>query len=118
MTDAIVLEQAPNLDRAFRGEPAIGIGEERNFVAQRLAHRRDDLLRAPRPFVDVMPALRADTELERVEPELVAQAAQTLGLCLRGNVALHRRRVGAEPPRPATEQLAYALALPLAAKVP
>ena len=70
MADAVVLQHAADLDGALRREAAVGVDQQRDVVAQRAAHRRDDLLGAARPLVDVVAALGADAELERVEAVL------------------------------------------------
>ena len=118
MLDPLGLEQPPDLDRARRREAAVGVDQKMRLGPERLADRRHDRLGPPRPFVDVVPALGADPELEGIEAVLVAQAQEALGLGLGRDVALHRRGVGTQPPGRAAEQLDHRLAVALAAQVP
>ena len=66
VADAVVLEQAADLDRLRRRVAAVRVDQERRLVAERLAHRGDDGLGATRPLVLVVAALAADAELEAV----------------------------------------------------
>ena len=106
MLDPLALEQPPDLDRPRQRVAAVGVGEQRHPVPERPPHRRHDRLGPPRPLVAVVADLGADPELEGVEPRLVAQPQHPRRLGLGRDVALHRRGVGPQPPRPPAEQLA------------
>ena len=64
VADAIILQHMSDLDRLFRGIAAVGVDHQGDLVAQRRAHGLYDLLGAPRPLVDIMPALGRDAKLE------------------------------------------------------
>ena len=118
MLDPLALQQPPDLDRPRRRVAAVGVGEQRHPVPERAPHRRHDRLGPPRPLVAVVADLGADPELEGVEPLLVAQPQHPRRLGLGRDVALHRRGVGPQPPRPPAEQLDHRLARPPPAQVP
>ena len=75
MLDAVVLQQAADFDRAFGRKAAIGIDQQRNIVAQRLADDRHDFFGAARPLVNVVAVFGGDAELEGVEARGVAAGA-------------------------------------------
>ena len=118
MAHAVVLQQLADLDRALRRITAVGVHQQFHAVAHGAAHGGHDLLGAARPLVHVVAAFGADPELEGIETELVTQRHQPRRLVRGRDVAFHRRRVGADRPCGATDQLAYTPAFALAAQVP
>ena len=65
-------ELLPTVRRARRRVAAVRVDEQRHVVAERAAHRREELLGPPGPLVLVVAALAPDPDLERAEAVLVA----------------------------------------------
>ena len=86
------------LDGALHRETAVGIHHQGHLRAEGARHGGHDLLGAAGPLVDIASALSAHAELEGIESQTIAQLAQARGLVTRGDVALHRRGVGAQTP--------------------
>jgi hypothetical protein len=109
VADAVFLEQPSDVDRPRRSVAGVGIHEQRHVGPECLAHGRDDCFRAPGPFVPVMAALGADSELERVEAELAAQAQHPCrfipGAMSRRIEDAYARRLPALPPSSAVTGL-------------
>src|SRR5262245_32518304 len=118
MLDSLGLEETAHLDRAGGGEAAVAVHEQRNVGAEGPADRRHDLLRPPRPLVDVMAALGAHAKFEGIEAELISQLRKSGRLVPRGDVALHGRGVCARLPRLTAPQRHDRLAFDLSAQIP
>ncbi len=110
MGDAVGLQHAAHLDGALHPETAVGIDHFHHAVSQRARHGLDDLLGPARPFIHTATTFCADPELEGVKSLLVAKAAKPVGLVGWGDVALHRRGIGPQPPGRAADQTRYRLA--------
>ena len=90
MLDALAFQHAADLDRPRRREAAIGIDQQRDLRPERAPNGRHDLFGAARPFIDVVPVLRADAELEGLKAEFTPQSREALRFFSRGDVPLHR----------------------------
>ena len=118
MGDAVGLQHVTDLDGALHPETAVRVDHLHHAVAQRARHQLDNLLGAARPFIQPAPAFGPDAELEGIKPFLVAQPAQPVRLVGRGDVALHGRSIGPQPPGRTTDQACHWLVRDPAKKVP
>ena len=113
----MILEHPADLDRAGRRKSAVGVDEQRDLVAERLADGGNDLLRPARPLVDVAAAFGPDPELERIEAVIVTKTLEPFRLGLRRDVPFHRRGIGPQRTRVTADQRADAFAGALAGEV-
>ena len=95
MANAVVLQQTPHFDGAGWRKTRVGIDQKCDIVAHGLTHGWNNLFGAPGPFVLVVANFATDAKFERIKAMAVAQPAESIGFGLGGDVALHRRGIGA-----------------------
>jgi hypothetical protein len=117
--DAVVLQHAADGDRGLRRIAAVAVDQQVGAIAERLADQGHDRLGAAGPLVLVMAAFAADPELEGARSRSGRAGASSRSASASGVMSrLHAGGVGAHATGRAAQQLAHALAGPLALQVP